>query len=296
MKQYLDSLGYILEHGEYSDNRTNTGARQVTGLTNIYHMKDGFPACTTKKLAWKAVLSELLWFLSGSSDERKLAEILHGTRDPEKKTIWSQNAEADYWKDKAKFAGDLGRVYGVQWRSWNAARKYPDSDVYYVEEIDQLANVVADIKAVKQDPTLSVARRLIVTAWNPAELDEMCLPPCHLFFQFHVINGRLDCQFYMRSIDEFLGAPFNIASYAILLHMVAQCCDLVPGKLIHNQGNCHIYENHIDQVKEQLTREPYPLPKIWLNPERMHLRDFTMDDIKLIDYKHHDAIKAPMAV
>jgi len=296
MRKYLDSLQYILDNGTWVENRTGIRTKRVSGMQTRYSMSDGFPAMTTKKLMWKAVVSELLWFIEGSGDERRLAEILHGTRDPEKRTIWTDNAEANYWKPKAKFDGDLGRVYGVQWRSWQTPVKYSDSDVYSVKVVDQLAEVIENIKAVRNDPTLSVARRLIVTAWNPGELDQMALPPCHMFFQFHVNGEKLDLQMYQRSCDALLGIPFNIASYSLLLHMVAQVTGFEPGDFIHDMGDVHIYENHLDAVTEQLSREPLPLAKLWLNPEVTDLFDFTMNDIKLIDYQSHPPIKAKMAV
>ena len=244
-------------------------------------MSDGFPAMTTKKLAWKSVASELLWFIEGSGDERRLAEILHGTRVSEKTTIWTANAEASFWKPKAKFLGDLGRVYGVQWRSW----KTPDG-----AEIDQLKNI---IERIKKDP---YDRRLVISAWNPAEIDQMALPPCHMLFQFFVANGKLSLAMTQRSCDMFLGVPFNIASYALLLSMVAHVTDLEPDEVILTLNDAHIYHNHFEQVQEQISREPYPLPKLWLNPEIKDIDKFTMDDIKLENYQYHPPIKADMAV
>jgi len=281
MKQYLDAMRYILEHGTDKPNRTGIPARTVFGMQMRYNMKDGFPAMTTKKLAWKSVVSELLWFIEGSDDERRLAEILHGTRDPSKKTIWTENAEATYWRPKAKFPGDLGRVYGVQWRRW----KSPDG-----REIDQLAHT---IKMIKENPT---DRRIIVNAWNPGELNQMALPPCHTFFHFFVADGKLSLLMYQRSCDMFLGVPFNIASYSLLLHMVAQATNLEPWEFVHVLGDTHIYHNHFEQVKEQLSREPFPLPKLWLNPDVKNIDDFKMDDIRLENYQCHPAIKAEMAV
>ena len=281
MKQYLDALRHVLENGADRKDRTGTGTRAVFGMQMRFNMEDGFPAMTTKKLPWKSVASELLWFIEGSDDERRLAEILHGARDSDKKTIWTANAEADYWKPKARFEGDLGRVYGVQWRKWKA----PDG-----KEIDQLANA---IKLIKENPT---SRRIMVTAWNPGEINEMALPPCHAFFQFFVANGKLSLQMYQRSCDMFLGVPFNIASYSLLLHMVAQVADLKPGEFVHVLADAHIYHNHFEQVKEQLARKPIPLPKLWLNPSVKNIDDFKMEDIRLEDYQCHPPIKAEMAV
>ncbi|MBI2639817.1 MAG: thymidylate synthase [Candidatus Sungbacteria bacterium] len=273
MKQYLDSLKYILENGVDKPNRTGIPTRAVFGMQMRYKMSDGFPAITTKKLAFNPVKAELLWFLQGSSDVKKLNEL--GAR------IWDANAEAPYWKPKARFNGDVGRIYGVQWRSWRA----PDG-----REIDQIKDV---IERIKKDPH---DRRLILTAWNPGEIDQMALPPCHAFSQFYVADGRLSLQMYQRSCDMFLGVPFNIASYSLLLHMVAQVAGLTPGEFIHTLGDSHIYHNHFDQVKEQLGRETFPLSKLRLKPEVKDIDSFTMDDIQLVDYESHPAIKAPMAV
>ena len=281
MKQYLDALKYVLENGTDRKDRTGTGTRAVFGMQLRFNMENGFPAVTTKKLPWKSVASELLWFIEGSNDERRLAEILHGTRDKEKITIWTANANADYWKPKAKFEGDLGRVYGVQWRKW----KSPDGN-----EIDQLANA---IKMIKENPT---SRRIIVTAWNPGEIDKMALPPCHAFFQFFVADGKLSLQMYQRSCDMFLGVPFNIASYSLLLHMMAQVTDLKAGNFVHVLADAHIYQNHFEQVLEQLERKPFKLPFLYLNPEIKNIDDFKMEDIRLENYESHPAIKAPMAV
>ena len=281
MQQYLNALKHVLENGTDRKDRTGVGTRAVFGMQLRFNMENGFPALTTKKLPWKSVASELLWFIEGSEDERRLAEILHGTRDKEKTTIWTANANADYWKPKARFEGDLGRVYGVQWRKW----KTPDG-----KEIDQLSNA---IKMIKDSPT---SRRIIVNAWNPGELDNMALPPCHTFFQFFVADGKLSLQMYQRSCDMFLGVPFNIASYSLLLHMVAQVTNLKAGDFVHTLGDSHIYHNHFEQVKEQLLRKPFSLPKLILNPEIKNIDDFKMEDIKLENYESHPAIKAPMAV
>ena len=281
MKQYLDALRHVLENGADRKDRTGTGTRAVFGMQMRFNMEDGFPAMTTKKLPWKSVASELLWFIEGSDDERRLAEILYSERGKDKKTIWTANAEADYWKPKARFEGDLGRVYGVQWRKWKA----PDG-----KEIDQLANA---IKLIKENPT---SRRIIVTAWNPGEINEMALPPCHAFFQFFVANNKLSLQMYQRSCDMFLGVPFNIASYSLLLHMVAQVTDLNPGEFVHVLADAHIYHNHFEQVKEQLARNPMPLPKLILNPKIKNIDKFKMEDIRLENYQCHPPIKAEMAV
>ena len=281
MKQYLDALSHVLEKGTDRQDRTGVGTRAVFGMQMRFNMQDGFPAVTTKKLPWKSVASELLWFIEGSNDERRLAEILHGTRNSNKTTIWTANAEASYWKPKAKFQGDLGRIYGVQWRKW----KSPDG-----KEIDQLQNA---INMIKGNPT---SRRIIVTAWNPGELQEMALPPCHAFFQFFVADKRLSLQMYQRSCDMFLGVPFNIASYSLLLHMMAQVTGLKPGEFVHTLADAHIYHNHFEQVKEQLTRKPFPLPTLSLNPEIKNIDDFSMDDINLENYQYHPPIKAEMAV
>jgi len=281
MKQYLDALRYILENGADRQSRTGISTRAVFGMQMRFSMEDGFPAVTTKKLPWKSVASELLWFIEGSDDERRLAEILHGTRDSGKTTIWTANAEADYWKPKAKFQGDLGRIYGVQWRRWKG---------FDGKETDQLANA---IKMIKENPT---SRRIIVTAWNPGELNQMALPPCHAFFQFFVADDKLSLQMYQRSCDMFLGVPFNIASYSLLLHMVSQATNLKPYEFVHVLADAHIYHNHFEQVKEQLARKPFQLPTLYLNPKIKNIDDFTMDDIKLENYQFHPQIKAEMAV
>ena len=281
MQQYLDAMKFILDSGSDRKDRTGVGTRAVFGMQQRYDLSKGFPMITTKKMPWKSVVSELLWFIEGSGDERRLAEILHGTRSPEKVTIWTANANADYWKSKAKFPGDLGRVYGVQWRKW----KTPDG-----EEIDQLAKAIEEIK---KDPG---SRRIIVNAWNPGELHQMALPPCHTFFQFFVSDGKLSLQMYQRSCDMFLGVPFNIASYSLLLAMVAQVTRLGVGEFVHTMGDAHIYLNHFDQVREQLTRTPLPLPELWINPDVHNIGDFKMEDIRLDNYRSHPAIKADMAV
>jgi thymidylate synthase len=286
MKVYLNALQQVLEQGQVRNDRTGVGTIGLFGLQQRYNLQDRFPAVTTKKLAWRAVVSELLWFIEGSGDERRLAEILHGTRDPAKATIWTDNAQASYWKDRAHYDGDLGRVYGVQWRDWQ--RPYHGEDGY---KVDQLANL---IQGLKQDP---YGRRHIITAWNPGELDAMALPPCHMFAQFYVdADRRLSCQMYQRSCDMFLGVPFNIASYSLFTHMIAQVCGFGVGEFVHVLGDAHIYLNHVDQVREQLSREPMPAPTLWLDPSIKDIDKFTMESVKLEDYNSHGTIRAEMAV
>jgi thymidylate synthase len=277
MKTYLDSLKFVLENGSVREDRTGVGTIGVFGMQQRYDLTLGFPAVTTKKLAFKACLSELLWFLEGSNDERRLCEILHGTRSSGKKTIWTDNATSKYWLPNAEFIGDLGRVYGVQWRNFGG-----------VDQVQELVN------NIKKDP---YGRRHILTAWNPGQLDQMALPPCHCFAQFYVsADGKLSCQMYQRSCDMFLGVPFNIASYSLLTHMIAQVCGLEAGEFVHVLGDAHIYLNHVEQVKEQLVREPLPLPTLWINPDVRDILNFTMEDFRLDGYTSHDSIKAPMAV
>lgn len=275
MKIYNDVLKQIMEKGVDRQGR-NAMTRALFAIQMRFNLEQGFPAVTTKQLAFNAVKGELLWFLEGNSNDERLKEIIGKDR-----TIWTDNAEADYWKPKAKFPGDLGRVYGVQWRHW----KKPDGT-----EIDQISNL---IKKLCTDPN---DRRLVVTAWNPGELDQMALPPCHMIFQFFVANGKLSLHMTQRSCDMFLGVPFNIASYALLLSMVAQVVGMKPYECILTLNDAHIYHEHFDAVKEQLAREPKKLPKLWLNPEIKDIDKFTMDDIKLVDYDHHPSIKAKMIV
>ena len=282
MKQYHDLLEDILQNGESRDDRTGVGTISVFGRQLRFDLDSSFPAITTKKLAWKACVGELLWFLEGSNDERRLAEITHGSKEG-KVTIWTPNAMAPYWKPKAKFEGDLGRVYGVQWRKWESPR--------WGNLIDQVSNLV---DSLKNDPH---SRRHIISAWNVGELKDMALPPCHVMSQYYVSkDNKLSCHMYQRSVDVFLGLPFNIASYALLTHMLAQVCDLSVGELIISTGDTHIYKDHIEQVNEQLRREAYPQPSLWLNPEIKDINKFTMNDIKLLNYQSHDSIKAVMAV
>ena len=287
---YLDALKNILENGDDRPDRTGVGTRSIFGLQMRFDLTEGFPAVTTKKLAWRAVVSELLWFIEGSGDENRLKEILHGERYSEKKTIWSDNATAPYWTKKKlqRHAGDLGRIYGVQWRRWR--KPVIRINKVVLQNHDQLLEL---IEGIKSDP---YGRRHIITAWNPGELDLMALPPCHMMAQFYVSNGRLSCQMYQRSADMFLGVPFNIASYALFTHMIAQACNLEVGDLIITIGDAHIYNNHFEQVKEQLSRKPLPLPTLQLNPSIETITNFDMGDIELVNYEYHDAIKAPMAV
>jgi thymidylate synthase len=303
MKQYHDALRTVLEQGTERSDRTGVGTISLFGMQQRYDLAKGFPAITTKKLAWRAVVSELLWFIEGSGDETRLREILHGSRDSSKDTIWTANATAAYWKPKAKFDGDLGRVYGVQWRHWQTSieqkggsftndfgHTYSTKGGVTVTEVDQLKDL---IDGIKRDPH---GRRHILSAWNPGELEAMALPPCHCFAQFYVAEGRLSCQMYQRSCDMFLGVPFNIASYSLLTHMIAQVCGLEVGEFVHVLGDAHIYLNHVQQVNEQLKREPLPAPTLWLNPDITDITKFTMDDIRLNDYQSLSSISAPMAV
>jgi thymidylate synthase len=264
MKQYLDLLRHVLEHGRPKADRTGTGTLSVFGYQARYDLSAGFPMVTTKKLHLKSIVHELLWFLRGETNVRSLQAA--GVR------IWDEWADAD---------GDLGPIYGSQWRSWPA----PDGG-----QIDQISQVVEELR---HNPD---SRRLIVSAWNVAELPRMALAPCHTLFQFYVVDGRLSCQLYQRSADLFLGVPFNIASYALLTAMIAHVADLRPGEFIHTFGDAHIYRNHQDQVRLQLSRDPRPLPTIRLNPEVRSLFDFRFEDIQLEGYDPHPHIPAPVAV
>lgn len=288
--EYLDALRNILTNGHDRPDRTGVGTKSLFGIQLTFDLNKGFPAVTTKKLAWKSVVSELLWFIEGSGDEFRLREILHGDRYVDKKTIWTDNATAPYWVGKRlqRHQGDLGRIYGVQWRKWRKPLIRVNKVI--LQNHDQLLEL---IEGIKQDP---YSRRHIITAWNPGELELMALPPCHMMAQFYVANGKLSCQMYQRSADMFLGVPFNIASYALFTHMIAQVCNLEVGELIIALGDAHIYNNHIDQVNEQLSRQPLPLPSLQLNPEISIITDFGMEDIELLNYQSHDAIKADMAV
>ncbi|MCI5777934.1 MAG: thymidylate synthase [Bacteroidales bacterium] len=264
MKQYLDLARRILDEGNRRGDRTGTGTISVFGHQMTFDLKEGFPLLTTKKLHTKSIIYELLWFLKGSTNVHWLQE--HGVR------IWNEWADAD---------GELGPVYGHQWRSWTGADG---------RTIDQIKEVIEQIRTTPE------SRRLIVSAWNVAEIEEMKLPPCHVMFQFYVANGELSCQLYQRSGDVFLGVPFNIASYSLLTMMVAQVCGLRPGKFVHTLGDAHIYVNHLDQIHEQLTREPYPLPTMKLNPEVRNIDDFKFEDFELEGYRAWPHIKGVVAV
>ena len=294
MKPYLDLLQDILDNGEIKDDRTGVGTLSVFARQLRFDLRKGFPAVTTKKLAWKAVVGELLWFIEGTSSERRLAEITHGDRNGTV-TIWTPNALSPYWKPKAQFDGDLGRVYGVQWRHWRSVKvvHHPEMATSFnvTNEVDQLAKL---IEGLKQDPN---GRRHILSAWNVGELDQMALPPCHVMSQFYVNkNKELSCHMYQRSVDMALGIPFNIASYALLTHLIAQCCGLTVGELVISTGDTHIYTDHVDSIKEQLKRNTLPSPTLWLNPDIKDIDKFTMADVKLVGYQSHPPIKMNMAV
>ena len=280
MKQYLNSLTDILNSPIRTD-RTGTGTHSVFGLQHRYNLLDGFPLVTTKQMMFKSIVAELLWFLEGSCDERRLCEILHGTRDQGKSTIWTANANADYWKHKAAYDGDLGRIYSAQWRSWIK----PDGST-----IDQISNV---IDSIKNDP---YSRRHLVVAYNPGEIDNMALPPCHVLFQFYVsTDSKLSCQLYQRSADFPLGTPYNIASYSILTHLIAHVCGLRVGTLVYTVGDAHIYLNQVDGVTEQISRSTKELSNIWSNPNIDNIFDFTIDDIKILNYQCHPKIIYPFS-
>ena len=264
MKPYLDQLRLVRTRGAHRGDRTGTGTRSIFGHQLRFDLGAGFPLVTTKRVAFRLIVHELLWFLSGSTNIKYLTD--HNVH------IW------DEWADES---GELGPVYGSQWRSWPA----PGGGT-----IDQISQVV---RRIKDDPN---SRRHIVSAWNVAEVDSMALPPCHALFQFYVAEGRLSCQLYQRSADLFLGVPFNIASYALLTLMVAQVCGLAPGEFVHTFGDAHLYDNHVAQADKQLAREPLPPPKVRLNPEVTDLFAFTIDDIELLDYACHGTIKAPISV
>ena len=264
MRQYLNLMRHVIHHGARKDDRTGTGTLSVFGHQMRFDLSHGFPLLTTKKVHTKSIIYELLWFLRGDTNIRYLKE--HGV------SIW------DEWADEH---GDLGPIYGHQWRSWPT----PDG-----RRIDQISQVARDIRA---NPD---SRRLIVSAWNVAEIERMALPPCHLLFQFYVANGRLSCQLYQRSADIFLGVPFNIGSYALLTLMMAQATGLKPGEFVHTLGDAHLYLNHLEQAQTQMAREPRPLPTMRLNPEKTSLFDFDYDDFELLNYDPHPAIKAPVAV
>jgi thymidylate synthase len=264
MIQYLELLRHVMEHGKFKADRTGTGTYSLFGAQMRFPLADGFPLLTTKKVHTKSIIHELLWFLRGETNIKYLTD--NGV------TIWNE------WADKN---GDLGRVYGAQWCDWRTADG---------RSINQIEDVIAQIK---KNPN---SRRLIVSAWNPGEIQGMALPPCHSLFQFYVSEGELSCQLYQRSADIFLGVPFNIASYALLTLMVAQVCDLKPGDFVHTFGDLHLYSNHVEQAKMQLIRKPRPLPQIKLNPAVKNICDFKFEDIELVSYDPHPAIKAPVAV
>jgi thymidylate synthase len=264
MPQYEDLMRHVLDHGTPKTDRTGTGTRSVFGHQMRFDLAEGFPLITTKKVHLKSVILELLWFLRGDSNVR-----------------WLQERGVSIWDEWADDQGELGPVYGVQWRSWPT----PDGG-----HIDQIAQVVEQIR---RNPD---SRRLLVSAWNVAEVGKMALPPCHAMFQFYVADGRLSCQLYQRSADIFLGVPFNIASYALLTHMVAQQCDLQPGEFIWTGGDCHLYDNHLEQARLQLSREAYPYPRLVINRKPDSLFDYAFEDFSVLDYQSHPAIKAPIAV
>ncbi len=264
MRPYLDLLQDVLDSGVQKDDRTGTGTLSVFGRQLRFDLRAGFPAVTTKRLAWKAVAVELLWFLRGDTNIR-----------------WLRRRRVHIWDEWADADGELGPVYGAQWRRWRAA------DGRVIDQVDQV------VRRLREDPN---SRRLIVSAWNVGELEQMRLPPCHLLFQFYVAEGRLSCQLYQRSADLFLGVPFNIASYALLTHMIAQVTGLEVGDFVHTFGDAHIYRNHIEQVRLQLSREPRPLPRLWLDPSIERLEDFTFQHMRLEGYDPAPTIKAPVAV
>lgn len=290
MKQYLEALQYILENGEDVNDRTGVGTRTIFGYQMRFNLGKEFPAVTTKKLAWRAVVGELLWFLEGSTDERRLAEITYEkdkTELVEKTTIWTANADKqgkDLGYINNEFRKELGPIYGSQWRDFNGFSVYKGAD--------QIKDVLFQLK---KNPD---SRRIILSAWNPNQLHQMALPPCHTLSQFKVINGKLSCQMYQRSADMFLGVPFNIASYSLLTHMLAQICNLEVGEFIWTGGDCHIYQNHFEQVNQQLERKPMPGPTLEMPKFNTleELLETTPSDYKLLNYNPMDSIKAPMAV
>ncbi len=297
--QYLDMLYYIVNQGYEQKDRTGIGTKSVNGHMMTFDLTDGFPAVTTKQLAWKSVVGELLWFLEGSTSDRRLAEITYG--DGDKKTIWTANWEAKPYRSPttsketaSNFNGQrlLGPVYGAQWCSWGRHdRKWSGGKS---NKIDQIREVIESIK------TNPASRRHIVSAWNPTDIPQMSLPPCHILFQFFVQGEFLDMTMYQRSADMFLGVPFNIASYSLLLHIVAAECNLTPRSFTHFIGDAHVYLNHIDQVNEQINREPYEMPTLQFEKKPLFDEDgniaYTVDDFKLVNYQHHPKLTAPMAV
>ena len=277
---YLDLIRYVRDHGTEKGDRTGTGTRSHFGAQLRFDLSDGFPLLTTKKVHMKSITYELFWFLKGDTHLKYLQDI--GVR------IWNEWSTAEQTARFGRPEGELGPIYGHQWRNYGASKK-PDGS-YNQDGVDQIVEV---IEQIKNNPN---SRRLIVSGWNPAEATQVALPPCHTLFQFFVADGKLSCQLYQRSADLFLGVPFNIASYSLLTHMIAQVCDLEVGEFIWTGGDCHLYQNHIEQVNEQLSREAYELPTLWLNPDIKDIFDFTFDDIRVENYKSHPAIKAPVAV
>jgi len=279
-RAYLELLDYVREHGTVKGDRTGTGTLSHFGAQLRFDLSEGFPLLTTKKVHLKSIVYELLWFLSGDTHVGYLQE--HGVR------IWNEWATAAQTARFNRREGDLGPIYGHQWRNYGAS-KNANGD-YNRDGVDQIANL---IKQIKTNPN---SRRLIVSGWNPSEADQVALPPCHTLFQFFVADNKLSCQLYQRSADLFLGVPFNIASYALLTHMIAQVCGLEVGEFVWTGGDCHIYQNHLEQVETQLQRAPMPLPSLQLNPEVDDIFAFTYDDIHVHNYASHAAIKAPVAV
>lgn len=277
MRQYRKLLGDVLAYGDERTDRTGTGTTSLFGYQVRFDLQEGFPLITTKKMAWNAIVSELLWFLEGSTDERRLAEITHGTRDPSKTTIWTANAQADYWKPKAKYDGDLGDLGYAKIRNFNG--------------VDQLLWLVNEIK------TNPDSRRLLVSHFDPSTLHNAALPPCHVMHQYDVRDGKLSCHMYQRSADAFLGVPFNIASYALLTHMIAFATNLRVGELVMSFGDLHIYKNHVSQVVEQLRRECLPLPELFIHgPSDMGILEIQKSNIELVGYQSHPPLKGAMAV
>lgn len=277
---YLDLIRYVRDHGTEKGDRTGTGTRSHFGAQLRFDLSDGFPLLTTKKVHMKSITYELFWFLKGDTHVKYLQD--NGVR------IWNEWSTAEQTARFGRPEGELGPIYGHQWRNYGASKK-PDGS-YNQDGVDQIVEV---IEQIKNNPN---SRRLIVSGWNPAEATQVALPPCHTLFQFFVADDKLSCQLYQRSADLFLGVPFNIASYSLLTHMIAQACDLEVGEFIWTGGDCHLYQNHIEQVNEQLSREAYELPTLWLNPDIKDIFDFTFDDIRVENYKSHPAIKAPVAV
>ena len=277
---YLDLIRYVRNHGTEKGDRTGTGTRSHFGAQLRFDLSDGFPLLTTKKVHMKSITYELFWFLKGDTHVKYLQD--NGVR------IWNEWSTAEQTARFGRPEGELGPIYGHQWRNYGASKKLDGS--YNQDGVDQIVEV---IEQIKNNPN---SRRLIVSGWNPAEATQVALPPCHTLFQFFVADGKLSCQLYQRSADLFLGVPFNIASYSLLTHMIAQVCDLEVGEFIWTGGDCHLYQNHIEQVNEQLSREAYELPTLWLNPDIKDIFDFTFDDIRVENYKSHPAIKAPVAV